>query len=137
MARVLIIEDELPLIKVLRRIISDMGHEVLVATDGQQGLSLAHNENVDIITSDLQLPGEPSGLDLIRSLRKARPTCPIIIVSGYPSTEIISDCENLGVIDFLTKPFEVTFVREVINSALNIRSTPDGTNARIIARHDR
>ena len=122
MAKILIIEDEPVVISLLKRIIGAMGHEVVLAADGQQGLDLARRENIGIIVSDLQMPGDPSGMDLIRKLRSTKPQCPIVIVSGYPSPEAMGECEKLGITDFLTKPFEMTFVRSVIEGILRGKS---------------
>ena len=116
MAKILIIEDEPGIVYLLKQIIMGMGHEVRTAMDGTNGYSTATRESLDLILSDLYMPGSPSGMELIRKLRKANPQCPIIVVSGHPSRECVSECEALGVTDFLTKPFEMAFVRSVIDN---------------------
>ncbi|MCX6996457.1 MAG: response regulator [Kiritimatiellaeota bacterium] len=124
MSKILIIEDEPVVVSLLKRIITGMGHEVVVAVDGVQGLALARSETVAVIVSDLHLPGEISGMDLIRRLHSVKPQCAIVIVSGYPSPEIMDECEQMGIKDFLTKPFEMTFVQSVIESILRGRGAP-------------
>jgi len=118
MAKILIIEDEPVVYNLLKRMITSIGHDVLIADNGQRGLELARAEPVAVIVSDLHMPGEPAGMALIRQLRTVRPKCPIVIVSGYPSSETLAECEQLGITDFLTKPFEMTFVHTVITSLL-------------------
>ena len=123
MAKILIIEDEPAVVSLLKRIITGMGHDVAVAEDGVQGLALAGSENIAIIVSDLHMPGEISGMDLIRRLRSAKPQCAIVVVSGYPSPDVMGECEQMGITDFLTKPFEMTFVQAVIEGILRSRGT--------------
>ena len=124
MSKILIIEDEPVVVSLLKRIITGMGHEVVVAVDGAQGLALARSENVAVIVSDLHLPGEISGMDLIRRLHSAKPQCAIVIVSGYPSPDVLTECEQMGIKDFLSKPFEMTFVQSVIEGILRGRGAP-------------
>lgn len=122
MASILIIEDEAVVWSLLRRIITGMGHQVDVASDGRKGLELAGQGQHAVIVSDLHMPGEISGMDLIRRLRAAKPQCPIVVVSGYPSADTLEECEKLGITDFLTKPFEMTFVQSSIEQILKTKA---------------
>ena len=119
MATILIIDDLPELQDFLSRILSTMGHDVLVASDGKQGCELAKSREVAAILTDLSMPGELSELELVRQLRELRPDCPIIVCSGYPSEDRIEECEQLGITDFLTKPFELPYVQSVINRVLD------------------
>jgi CheY-like chemotaxis protein len=121
MTKILIIEDEPVVWALLKRIVQEMGHEVDVASDGQKGLDMARQGSYAVIVSDLQMPGDISGLDLIRRLRAVQPQTPIVVVSGYPSPEALGECEKLGITDFLTKPFEMTFVRSSIEKILKAK----------------
>ena len=121
MTKILIIEDEPVVWALLKRIIQEMGHDVDVACDGQKGLDMARQGSYTVIVSDLQMPGAVSGLDLIRCLRAVQPQTPIVVVSGYPSPEALGECEKLGITDFLTKPFEMTFVRASIEKILKTK----------------
>ena len=122
MANILVIEDEAVVGALLQRIIKEMGHQVEVAGDGQTGLDLALAGQYAVIVSDLHMPGAISGMDLLRRLRAARPQSPIVVVSGYPSPEALGECEKLGIQDFLTKPFEMTFVRTIIEKILKAKA---------------
>ena len=121
MSNILVIEDEPVVWALLQRIVKSMGHQVDVATDGSKGMELARQGDYAVIVSDLQMPGAVSGMDLIRRLRAAKPQAPIVIVSGYPSAEALSECEKLGITDFLTKPFEMTFVQTIIEKILKTK----------------
>lgn len=114
MAKILIIEDEPGIVHLLKFIITSMGHDVCTALNGTSGFDTATRERFDLILSDLHMPGSPTGMDLIRKLKKANPHCPVVVVSGHPSRDCLSECEALGITDFLTKPFELAFVQSVI-----------------------
>ena len=68
------------------------------------GLDLVRTTPADMIISALHMPGEPSGLALIRQVRALQSQCPVVIVSGYPSAEILAESEQLGITDILTNP---------------------------------
>jgi CheY-like chemotaxis protein len=119
MARILIIEDEASIMMLLRRIIVGMGHQIVTATEGGAAKQAAEREpRLDLILTDLSMPGTPTGLDLIRALREAKPDSPIVVVSGYTNGDSIDACRALGVSDFLPKPFELGFVRGFVDGIL-------------------
>jgi CheY-like chemotaxis protein len=118
MARILVIDDEPAIVMLLKRILAGAGHEVLTAGDGDVGLRIAGEEAVDLILSDLSMPGNPSGLQLLAAIRAARPDCPLAVVSGYSNQDCIDDCRALGIRDFLPKPFEIMFVRTFVANIL-------------------
>ena len=122
MANILVIEDEAVVRSLFQHIITGMGHQLDMAQDGATGLEWARQREHAVIISDLHLPGEISGMDLIRRLRAAKPHCPIVVVSGYPSAETLEECEKLGITDFLTKPFEMTFVKTCIETILKTKA---------------
>ena len=109
--------------KYLTNIIIGMGHEVVGFNNGRDGLEQVRITKADVIVSDLHMPEEPCGMSLIRQVRALQPTCPIVIVSGYPTTEVMAEAKQLGITDFLTKPFEMSFVRSVISSILSSNPT--------------
>lgn len=118
MAKILIIEDEKSTQKFLKLILEKEGHEISSAFDGASAVEKTREEQPDIILSDLMLPTPPSDVELLKKLREAAPDSPIVVISGYPSQDRIRECEALGVKDFLTKPFEVPFVREIVGRLL-------------------
>jgi len=118
MATILMIEDDEDIRKFLATVIQRMGHAYYEAADGKTGIELARLHQPDIILTDLMLPQPPSDVELLRALRTLLPECPIVVVSGYPSDFRMDECRTLGIRDFLTKPFEVGFVRSVVQRLL-------------------
>lgn len=126
MAKVLIIDDTPEVQRYITRILSGMGHEVVVADNGEQGHLLAQDEGIDVIMTDLAMPGELCEMELVRQLRKTRPDCPIVVCSGYPTPERIKECEELNIFDFLAKPFEVAFIEGVVHRLLTEKNNAPG-----------
>ena len=94
MARVLIIEDEEGIQTLLKRIVTMLGHEVELAGDGATGSRLASEKSYDLVISDLSLPGTPTGIDLIRTLRATKPDCPLVVSTGYTTTDNLARIED-------------------------------------------
>ncbi len=118
MAKLLLIEDEAGVQDYFKAVVSRMGHDLLTADDGPSGIKLIQDEPADVIMTDLNMPGEPSGMALVRKIRELRPETPVIVVSGFPTKERLDECKELGIEDFLTKPFEMTFFSSVITRLL-------------------
>jgi DNA-binding response OmpR family regulator len=114
MAKILVIEDDESVQHFLTCVLTRMNHKSIITSDGNKAAELAKDETIDLILTDLTLPGSLSGIDLIRKLRATRPKCPIVVISGYPSSEKLKECKELGIGDFLTKPFEIGFLHSVI-----------------------
>src|SRR5947209_20243815 len=79
--RILVVDDEIPIQRILRRNLSMSNYEVLVADDGDQALEMVRLHEPDLILLDLCLPGELTGLDVCRQLRQSTQT-PIIVLSA-------------------------------------------------------
>jgi DNA-binding NtrC family response regulator len=118
MARILIIEDEQAILSLLRRIVMHMGHVAITASNGPEALALLGTADPNLIISDLRMPGQPSGIDLIRNLRQRCPRLPIIVISGYVSRDSMAKWPELGIDDFLAKPFDMDAIRDVVERAL-------------------
>jgi len=118
MVKLILIEDDAGVRDYFKSVVERLGYELLTAENGPEGLALIEKEPVDVIMSDLNMPGEPNGMALVRRIRERCPQTPMIVVSGYPTRERLDECKALGIDDFLTKPFEMTFFSSVISRLL-------------------
>ena len=118
MAKLLLIEDEPGVQEYFKAVVSRMGHELVTADNGPAGLKALEESAFDVVMTDLNMPGEPNGMALVRKLRELYPSTPVVVVSGYPTKERLDQCSELGIEDFLTKPFEMTFFSAVITRLL-------------------
>jgi DNA-binding NtrC family response regulator len=113
-AKILIVDDDAGVLGYLTRLLGTLGHTVETAEDGAVAVERATDKSFQMIISDLNLPGEPNRLALIRRLRELRPECPLVVISGYPTQDRLDECREMGVTEFLTKPFEINFIKSVL-----------------------
>ncbi len=124
MSKILIIEDERAILVLLNRIVTHMGHSAVTTTNGTEALEELEASDPQLVVSDLKMPGTPSGLDLIRELHKRKPAVPILVISGYASSELMSRWPDLGINQFVPKPFRMDTIRDAIIRALNGTESP-------------
>lgn len=106
---VLIIEDESPIAEAVAYTLRQEGYQVLLAEDGERGLSMARTEKPDVIVLDLMLP-HLSGLDVCRAIRKESDVPIIMLTAKASETDKVVGME-IGADDYMTKPFST---RELI-----------------------
>jgi DNA-binding response OmpR family regulator len=104
MKKILVIEDNPMVIKSLEFKLKKDGHEVLIAKDGREAMKFLKDAQFDLILTDLMLPFV-TGKELICYIKKNSPKTPIIVLSTSTQENIITDAFDMGVDDFITKPF--------------------------------
>jgi two-component system, OmpR family, KDP operon response regulator KdpE len=122
--KVLVVEDEAPIRKLLRTGLSRQGFEVLEASDGNRALAQLFS-NPDVITLDLGLP-DIDGLELLRRLRERRDDLPIVVLSSRSDEAIKVQALDLGADDYITKPFGMNELIARIRAALRHRLQVQG-----------
>ncbi len=101
---ILLIEDEEGIVNFVRRGLEAAGHQVLVASDGIDGLTMALSDEVELVVLDLGLPGIP-GEEVLRRLRQRRPTVPVIVLTAKDAVaDRVANLEA-GADDYVVKPF--------------------------------
>jgi two-component system OmpR family response regulator len=119
--RVLIVEDEPDLTRVLRQALTESGFSVDAAADGEEGLWKAQQTDYDAIVLDLMLPRMQGG-EVLRQLRETKITPVLVLTARDAPTDKISHL-NLGADDYLTKPFDldelIARVRALIRRSTN------------------
>jgi len=103
--RILVIEDELKTLQSVRQGLEEQGWTVDIAYDGETGLRLGEQNQYDVISSDIIVPGI-NGLEFCRQLRKKGIQTPILILSALGELEDKITGLDAGADDYLTKPFE-------------------------------
>jgi len=102
--RILVVDDEPPIQRTLRRNLIASGYEVLIAENGKQALEVVQQHQPDLILLDLYMPGEISGLDVCARVRETT-HIPIIVLSAITEEKQKVRALDLGADDYLTKPF--------------------------------
>ncbi len=114
---ILVIEDELKVVRFLKRGLEAEGYEVETATDGKSGEKLARTEAYDLILLDVLLP-KKDGFEILRDLRKDEIRTPILMLTARSTTEDIVGGLDQGADDYLTKPFAFTELLARIRSLM-------------------
>lgn len=104
--RILVIEDDAAIRRGIVDALTFEGYRTLEATDGDLGLDMALSVTCDLILLDLVLPG-PDGLAILREVRSARPTLPVIILTALGEEADRVTGLRLGADDYVVKPFRV------------------------------
>ena len=115
---VLVVDDRTDNIEFLRQyVLEPNGYQVRWARDGRGALSIALEEDVDLVISDLVMPNV-SGLELMAELRKAGKEIPTILMTFHGSEETAVNAFRFGARDYIIKPFTVEEMTEAIDRAL-------------------
>ncbi len=102
--KLLIVEDEKRMVELLQKGLTEEGHTVECATDGNAGLELATNCEFDVIILDIMMP-KLSGYELAKRLRSDKISTPLLMLTAKDSVQDIVFGLNLGADDYMTKPF--------------------------------
>jgi DNA-binding NtrC family response regulator len=119
-ARLLIVEDEKNAREALGEVFAGP-HEVSLAEDVPQALAVLRNSPVDLVLTDVVLPGERDGLDLLREVKALQPDTPVVVMTAYGSVEKAVRAMRDGAHDFLEKPLDLARLRNLVASALRSR----------------
>ena len=117
MSRILVVDDEAAMRDLLRIVLEKERHEVVTANDGVTGLSLATSRDVDLVISDIKMPGL-DGVGLLAGLRQQGRAIPVIMITAYADSESAIQAMKQGAYDYLTKPFKMDEIKLVIRRAL-------------------
>lgn len=116
MARVLIVDDELPLRRLLRGVLTDDGHEVAEASGAAGAREALLTSIFDVVVTDQRMP-DGSGLELVSFCREQDPSLPVIMMTAYASVDLAVEVMRAGAFDFISKPFQPEVVRSCIRRA--------------------
>jgi DNA-binding NtrC family response regulator len=122
--RILVVEDEEKLRRVMALHLEDAGYEVETAGDVTTALRLA--ERANLVVTDIRLPAGTGaaladGLDLVAALQRQNARLPVIVMTAYGSVEIAVEAMKRGAADFLTKPFTLDHLVTVVRKALEVQ----------------
>ncbi|MGN6535586.1 MAG: response regulator [Mesorhizobium sp.] len=124
-ATILIVDDEPPILRLLRTSLASQGFQVIEAANGEAALAEAGRSGPDLVILDLGLP-DVDGLDVIRTLRGAGNAVPILVLSSRSDEKGKVEALDLGADDYVTKPFGTAELFARIRAALRHRLQQQG-----------
>ncbi|MFO7259566.1 MAG: sigma-54 dependent transcriptional regulator [bacterium] len=129
MARILVVDDEEGIRKVLRQLLEYEGHEVRVATSGGEALGVYPEFRPDIVFLDVKM-ARMDGLEVLARLREQDPSAIVVMISGHGTIETAVEATRRGAYDFLEKPLDTDRILLTIRNALQQRGLAE-ENARL------
>lgn len=118
--RILVVDDELSMREFISILLEREGYEVLTAADAATALERLAASPVDLVISDVQMPGL-NGLELLAKIRSSCPDTAVLLVTAYSTAEQAVEAMKLGAYDYLAKPFKVEEIKVLVRNALEKR----------------
>ncbi len=120
MARILIIEDEAAIRRVLNKILTEenKGYEVFEAEDGLAGMEIIKNEDFDLVLCDIKMP-KMDGVEVLEAIKKIKPEIPIVMISGHGDLDTAVNTMRLGAFDYISKPPDLNRLLNTVRIALD------------------
>lgn len=120
MSKILIIEDEASIRRVLNKILSEENdtYKVEEAEDGVQGLEKIKNTDYDLVLCDIKMP-KMDGEELLEAVKKIKPEIPIVMISGHGDMETAINTMRLGAFDYISKPPDLNRLLNTVRNALD------------------
>jgi len=119
-AKILIVDDNKEVRETLIDILNCLEYETVQAVDGEEGFKFLQNQNIDLVITDLKMPGG-SGIDLLQKIKLIDSNIPVIIITGFPSLNTAIEAMKKGASDFITKPFNIDYIQHIVKKALQER----------------
>ncbi|MBZ0255401.1 response regulator [bacterium] len=116
--KILLVEDDERVRKILRIHLTKAGHELIEAENGQVGWDMFSVDQFDFILCDIRMP-RINGIELVKKIRETSKDIPIIILSGFMDSTMVEEAMSAGANDFLSKPVKKSELLEQIEHCLN------------------
>jgi signal transduction histidine kinase len=122
--RILVVEDRHAVRRTARRMLAGLGYDVIEAVDGDEALDLLSGDgHVDLLFTDIVLPGRLNGLRLAREARIQHPELKVLYTSGYPQDALQKEAMDLGPIELIRKPFTKNELARLVRKTLSVERT--------------
>lgn len=115
--RVLVVDDEEGVRRSWKRFLSQRGHDVSTAPDGDSAISQLARHPADVVVSDLRMPGR-DGMEVLRWIRARQPETRFVLFTGYGSPAVEKEARELGAYEYLEKPITPDHLASIIARAL-------------------
>lgn len=118
--RILVVDDELSMREFVSILLEREGYDVLTAADAETALIRLASSEIDLVISDVQMPGL-NGLELLAKIKENTPDTAVLLVTAFSTAEQAVEAMKLGAYDYLAKPFKVDEIKILVRNALEKR----------------
>ena len=123
MARILVVDDETGIRELLREILTDVGHEVVVAESAAQARTEFLSHHPELVLLDVLLPDE-DGITVLQNWTRSHPAVPVIMLSGHATIDTAVEATRIGAREFLEKPISLQRLLGTVQRALASQPKP-------------
>ncbi len=120
MFKVLLVDDEIEILRDYSRLIMEMGYQCIIARNGEEAIELLKQEHPDIILTDQKMP-KKGGMSVLQEAYALDKSIPVILITGYGSVKNAVDAMKFGAFDYLQKPFDPEKMQELLKKAEKFR----------------
>ena len=117
--KILIVEDEAKMRRLLELNLQEDGFTTLSAADAETGLNLLQNGSVDLVITDLKLPGM-NGLEFLQTIKRSNSALPVVVMTAFGTVETAVNAMKAGASDYVLKPFSLDEIRMVVHKELDV-----------------
>jgi two-component system KDP operon response regulator KdpE len=133
-ARILLVDDEAQITRVLKTALSTQGYSLRIAANGVEGMQAVHEWRPDLVITDVSMP-EMNGVELCREIRTVSQV-PIIVLSVRNQDQVKVEALDAGADDYVTKPFSIQELQARVRSQLRRSSATSGESPQVIQEGD-
>ena len=117
-ARILVIDDEEMILSLFKETLEECGHTVITADTSAKGLASIIQQDFDLIFLDLKMSGT-DGAEILREMKGVKHRLPVVIITGYPDSEMMERASKQGPLGIMLKPFDDSDIINAINGFLH------------------
>lgn len=119
---ILVVDDESDMCEMLVTILYKEGYVTDMANNGKDAIKRVKDGGVDFVLLDIMMP-EMGGIETLQQIKAVRPDIPVVMITAYATLKTAQESMRLGAYDYITKPFNLECVREVIKQGLEEQYT--------------
>lgn len=117
MIKILIVDDDKDLCKIVSDVLKEEGYAVKIANDGESAINILKDQKFNLMILDYKL-GEKNGLQVFEESKQIDPSLIIVMISAYGNTKVRARAKELGTYSFLDKPFNIKKLVTIVNKAI-------------------
>jgi len=119
MPTILIVEDEPKMARLLELTLAEEGFATRSASDAEKGLIILGQDQIDLVITDLRLPGM-NGLEFLQAVKRAHASLPVVVMTAFGTVETAVEAMKAGASDYVLKPFSLEEIKLIVHKELDV-----------------